>query len=58
MNKEGFFMDKNGNYYKGELKDGLAEGEGDQELISEKLRSGYYYEGELIRPAMVKVKKQ
>ncbi|MBQ1344370.1 nucleotide exchange factor GrpE [Candidatus Saccharibacteria bacterium] len=36
----------------------LAEGEGDQELISEKLRSGYYYEGELIRPAMVKVKKQ
>ena len=36
----------------------LAEGEGNQELISEKLRSGYYYEGELIRPAMVKVKKK
>lgn len=36
----------------------MMEGEGEQELIAETLRPGYYYEGELIRPAMVKVKKQ
>ena len=36
----------------------MMEGEGDKELIAETLRPGYYYEGELIRPAMVKVKKQ
>ncbi len=36
----------------------MVEGDGDQELISETLRPGYYYEGQLIRPAMVKIKKQ
>ena len=36
----------------------MVEGEGDKEFISETLRPGYYYEGRLIRPAMVKVKKQ
>ena len=34
-----------------------AEGEGEKEVISEVLRPGYYYEGELLRPAMVKVNK-
>ena len=34
-----------------------VEGEGEKEIISESLRSGYYYEGEVLRPAMVKVKK-
>ena len=35
----------------------MAEGDGDKELIAEVLRSGYEYEGEILRPAMVKVKK-
>lgn len=35
----------------------MAEGEGEKEEISEVLRPGYYYEGEVLRPAMVKVKK-
>ena len=35
----------------------VAEGEGEKEEISEVLRPGYYYEGEVLRPAMVKVKK-
>lgn len=35
----------------------MVEGDGEKELISETLRSGYYYEGEVLRPAMVKVKK-
>lgn len=35
----------------------MAEGEGDKEVIAEVLRPGYYYEGEVLRPAMVKVKK-
>ncbi len=34
-----------------------VEGEGEKEVISECLRNGYYYNGEVIRPAMVKVKK-
>ena len=34
-----------------------AEGEGEKEVIAEVLRPGYYYEGELLRPAMVKVNK-
>ena len=34
-----------------------VEGEGEKEIISESLRSGYYYNDEVIRPAMVKVKK-
>ena len=35
----------------------MAEGDGDQEIIGETLRPGYYYEGEVLRPAMVKVKR-
>ena len=35
----------------------MAEGEGEKEEISEVLRPGYYYENEVLRPAMVKVKK-
>jgi len=34
-----------------------VEGEGDIETIAEVLRFGYSYEGEIIRPAMVKVQK-
>jgi len=35
----------------------MVEGDGEKEVIAETLRSGYYYEGEVLRPAMVKVKK-
>ena len=35
----------------------MVEGEGDYEVVSETLRPGYYYEGEVLRPAMVKVKR-
>lgn len=34
----------------------VEDGDGDKEVISETLRSGYKYDGEVIRPAMVKVK--
>ncbi len=34
-----------------------VEGEGEKEIIAETLRPGYYYENEVIRPAMVKVKR-
>ena len=34
-----------------------AEGEGEKEVISETLRPGYYFEKEVLRPAMVKVKR-
>ncbi len=34
----------------------MAEGDGDKEVIAEVLRPGYYYEGSVLRPAMVKVK--
>lgn len=36
----------------------MVEGDGEKEVIAETLRAGYRYEGELIRPAMVKVQKQ
>ena len=36
----------------------LAEGDGDKEIVSETLRTGYYYEKEVLRPAMVKVTRQ
>ncbi len=32
-------------------------GDGDREVIAEVLRPGYYYEGEVLRPTMVKVEK-
>ena len=35
----------------------MVEGDGEKEVIGETLRPGYYYEGEVLRPAMVKVKK-
>lgn len=34
-----------------------AEGDGEKEVIAETLRPGYMYEGEVVRPAMVRVKK-
>lgn len=34
-----------------------VEGEGEKEVIEAVLREGYYYENELLRPAMVKVKR-
>ena len=36
----------------------MVEGDGDDEIIAETLRTGYYYDGEVLRPAMVKVSKQ
>ena len=36
----------------------MASGEGEKEVIEEVLRPGYYYEGEVLRPAMVKVVKE
>lgn len=35
----------------------MVEGEGEKEVIAEVLRPGYYYEGKVLRPAMVKVRK-
>ncbi|MBQ2695632.1 nucleotide exchange factor GrpE [Candidatus Saccharibacteria bacterium] len=35
----------------------MAEGDGEKEVISEVLRAGYNYNGDVLRPAMVKVKK-
>lgn len=35
----------------------MVEGDGEKEVVSETLRPGYYFEKEVIRPAMVKVKK-
>lgn len=34
----------------------MDDGEGDREVIAETLRPGYYYEKEVLRPAMVRVK--
>ena len=36
----------------------MVEGDGDNEVIAEVLRAGYMFDGEVIRPAMVKVSKQ
>jgi molecular chaperone GrpE len=36
----------------------MVEGDGDDEVIAEALRTGYYYEGQVLRPTMVKVSKQ
>ena len=35
----------------------MVEGDGEKEVVAETLRPGYYYEGEVLRPAMVKVKR-
>lgn len=33
----------------------MTEGDGETQVVAETLRPGYYYEGEVLRPAMVKV---
>lgn len=35
----------------------MVEGDGEKEVIAETLRPGYFYEGKVLRPAMVKVQK-
>lgn len=35
----------------------MVEGDGEKEVISETLRTGYLYDDEVLRPAMVKVKR-
>ena len=35
----------------------MVEGEGEKEVVKETLMPGYYYEGEVLRPAMVKIVK-
>lgn len=35
----------------------MVEGDGEKEVIAETLRPGYYYGAEVLRPALVKVKK-
>ena len=35
----------------------VEESDGEKEVIAETLRPGYYYSGEVVRPAMVKVKR-
>ncbi len=48
-----------GTAFNPELHDAvMAEGEGENEEIAEVLRPGYYYESEVLRPAMVKVIKK
>ena len=36
----------------------MVEGDGEKETIAETLRPGYFYEGEILRQTMVKVKKE
>ena len=35
----------------------MVDGDGEHEVIAETLRPGYYYDGEVLRPAMVKVER-
>ncbi|MBQ1528601.1 nucleotide exchange factor GrpE [Candidatus Saccharibacteria bacterium] len=50
---------KQGTEFNPELHDAvMTEGDGDKEIIAETLRDGYFYEGEVLRPAMVKIKLQ
>lgn len=35
----------------------MVEGDGEKEIVAETMRPGYYYDGEVLREAMVKVKK-
>lgn len=35
----------------------MVEGEGEKEVIAETMRPGYYYDGDVLREAMVKVKR-
>ena len=43
-----------------EIHDAIAvdDSEGNKEVVAETLRPGYYYDGTVLRPAMVKVKRQ
>ena len=36
----------------------MVDGEGEHEVVAETLRNGYLYEGEVLRPAMVKVERR
>lgn len=50
---------KSGDEFSTDLHDAvLVEGDGENEVVAEVLRPGYMYDGEVIRPAMVKVSKQ
>ncbi|MBR3322919.1 nucleotide exchange factor GrpE [Candidatus Saccharibacteria bacterium] len=50
---------KKGSTFNPDIHDAvMVEGDGDKEVIAETLRAGYRYEGELIRPALVKVEKK
>lgn len=50
---------KKGSTFNPDIHDAvMVEGDGDKEIIAETLRAGYRYEGELIRPALVKVEKK
>ena len=50
---------ENGLEFNPDLHDAvMVEGEGEKEVISETLRPGYYYENEVLRPAMVKVQRK
>ncbi len=50
---------KKGSAFNPDLHDAImVEGDGDKEVIAETLRAGFRYEGELIRPALVKVEKK
>ncbi len=50
---------KKGSAFNPDIHDAImVEGDGDKEVIAETLRAGYRYEGELIRPALVKVEKK
>ena len=50
---------KKGSAFNPDIHDAvMVEGDGDKEVIAETLRAGYRYEGELIRPALVKVEKK
>ena len=49
---------ENGVEFNPDLHDAvMVEGDGEKEVIAETLRPGYFYEKEVLRPAMVKVKK-
>ncbi len=52
-------VSKEGTEFNPDVHDAMMvlDGEGEKEVIAETLRSGYYYEGEVLRPAMVKVKR-
>ncbi len=49
---------KEGQEFNPDLHDAMmVDGEGEKEVVAETLRAGYYYEGEVLRPAMVKVRR-